>query len=78
MEHRTVFEVMTHHVVTAAPTTSFEEIAGLFADHDISAVPVVDDDRRPLGVVSEADLLRSTAELRLVSATDVSTSERSG
>ncbi|WP_031002298.1 CBS domain-containing protein [Streptomyces sp. NRRL F-5727] len=78
MEHRTVFEVMTHHVVTAAPATSFEEIAGLFADHDISAVPVVDDDRRPLGVVSEADLLRSTAELRLVSATDVSTSERSG
>ncbi|WP_128978477.1 CBS domain-containing protein [Streptomyces roseicoloratus] len=63
MEHRTVFEVMTHSVVTAAPTTSFKEIVRLFADHDISAVPVVDEDRRLLGVVSEADLLRATAEL---------------
>ncbi|WP_306324720.1 CBS domain-containing protein [Streptomyces venezuelae] len=63
MQHRTVFEVMTHNVVTAAPTTPFKEIARLFADHDISAVPVVDEDRRPLGVVSEADLLRATAQL---------------
>ncbi|MEF9887001.1 CBS domain-containing protein [Streptomyces sp. P9-A4] len=63
MQHRTVFEVMTHDVVTAAPETSFKEIARLFADHDVSAVPVVDADRRLLGVVSEADLLRSTAEL---------------
>lgn len=63
MQHRTVFEVMTHDVVTAAPETPFKEIARLFADHDVSAVPVVDADRRLLGVVSEADLLRSTAEL---------------
>ena len=63
MQHRTVFEVMTHDVVTAAPETPFKEIAGLFADHDVSAVPVVGADRRLLGVVSEADLLRSTAEL---------------
>ncbi|MET9539354.1 CBS domain-containing protein [Streptomyces sp. NPDC006553] len=63
MQHRTVFEVMTHDVVTAAPETPFKEIARLFADHDVSAVPVVGADRRLLGVVSEADLLRSTAEL---------------
>ncbi|MFF9011684.1 CBS domain-containing protein [Streptomyces sp. NPDC014870] len=63
MQHRTVFEVMTHDVVTAAPETSFKQIARLFADNDISAVPVVDPDRRLLGVVSEADLLRTTAEL---------------
>ncbi|MFE2012887.1 CBS domain-containing protein [Streptomyces sp. NPDC059491] len=63
MQHRTVFEVMTHDVVTAARETPFKEIARLFAHHDVSAVPVVDADRRLLGVVSEADLLRSTAEL---------------
>ncbi|GEC10434.1 hypothetical protein SSP24_80890 [Streptomyces spinoverrucosus] len=28
------------------------------AEHDITAVPVVDDQGRPIGVVSEADLLR--------------------
>ncbi|MFG3344200.1 CBS domain-containing protein [Streptomyces sp. NPDC048018] len=63
MQHRTVFEVMTHDVVTAAPETPFKEIARLFAENDVSAVPVVDADRRLLGVVSEADLLRATAEL---------------
>ncbi|MEU8617835.1 CBS domain-containing protein [Streptomyces sp. NPDC048623] len=63
MEHRTVFEVMTHDVVTVAPATLFKEIARLLAEHDVSAVPVVDEDRRLLGVVSEADLLRATAEL---------------
>ncbi|RVU22746.1 CBS domain-containing protein [Streptomyces antnestii] len=63
MQHRTVFEVMTHNVITATPATPFKEIARLFADHDVTAVPVVDEDRRPLGVVSEADLLRATADL---------------
>ncbi|MFE5709256.1 CBS domain-containing protein [Streptomyces sp. NPDC056501] len=63
MQHHTDFEVTTHDVVIAAPETPFKEIARLFADHDVSAVPVVDADRRLLGVVSEADLLRSTAEL---------------
>ncbi|MFE7754073.1 CBS domain-containing protein [Streptomyces sp. NPDC057418] len=63
MQHRTVFEIMTHDVVTVGPTAPFKEIARLFHDHDISAVPVVDDSRRVLGVVSEADLLRNTVDL---------------
>ncbi|ALU91917.1 inosine-5'-monophosphate dehydrogenase [Streptomyces globisporus C-1027] len=63
MQHRTVFEVMTHDVVTATSQTSFKQIARLFAEHDVSAVPVVDPERRLLGLVSEADLLRATAEL---------------
>ncbi|MBX9427025.1 CBS domain-containing protein [Streptomyces lateritius] len=54
---------MTRDVVTAAPETPFKQIARLFAENGVSAVPVVDADRRLLGVVSEADLLRSTAEL---------------
>lgn len=63
MQHRTVFEVMTHEVVSAAPTTPFKEIARLLSAHDVSAIPVVDEERRVIGIVSEADLLRSTAEL---------------
>ncbi|MFJ6015875.1 CBS domain-containing protein [Streptomyces sp. NPDC092952] len=63
MQHRTVSEVMTHNVVTVTPSASFKDIARLFADDDVSAVPVVDENRRPLGVVSEADLLGATAGL---------------
>ncbi|KIQ64640.1 inosine-5'-monophosphate dehydrogenase [Kitasatospora griseola] len=40
------------------PDTSFKEIAALFHRNDITAIPVVDDQERPIGMVSEADLIR--------------------
>jgi CBS domain-containing protein len=52
-----VRDVMTTEVVTAEPSTPFKEIAGRLAQHRISAVPVLDADRRVLGIVTEADLL---------------------
>ena len=52
-----VEDLMTTPVVTVEPTTPFKEIVARLADHRVSAVPVVDDDNRVLGVVSEADLL---------------------
>jgi CBS domain-containing protein len=55
--HSLVKDLMTTQVVTVGPATPFKEIVGLLADHRVSAVPVVDDDRRVLGIVSEADLL---------------------
>jgi CBS domain-containing protein len=58
MKHRHVSDLMTHSVVRVPADAPFKEIAKLLADHDITAVPVVDDSDRPLGVVSEADLLR--------------------
>ncbi|WP_406115833.1 CBS domain-containing protein [Kitasatospora purpeofusca] len=63
MPHRTVGDVMTREVVTAGPDTPFKEVAALFHRNDITAIPVVDDQRRPIGVVSEADLLRKEAVL---------------
>ncbi|MFI1398670.1 CBS domain-containing protein [Streptomyces sp. NPDC020681] len=63
MQHRTVHDMMTKEVVTARPTTSFKEVVGLFHRYDITAVPVVDNRNRPLGMVSEADLLRKEAVL---------------
>ena len=50
-------EIMTKKVVTVKPDTSVGEIAGLLLDHKISALPVVDDDRHVVGIVSEGDLL---------------------
>lgn len=52
---------MTPGVVSVAPDTPFKEIARLLAGNDITSVPVIDDQDRPLGVVSEADLLRHEA-----------------
>jgi len=58
MQHRTVADLMTHDVVRAKHDTPFKEIVELLTENDITAVPVVDEMDHPLGVVSEADLLR--------------------
>lgn len=56
MEQR-IEAVMTTQVVTATPATPFRELVELLARRRVSALPVVDDDRRVAGIVSEADLL---------------------
>lgn len=61
MQHRTVQQVMTHPVVTVRPETPFKAVAQLLARNDVSAVPVVDSRYHPIGIVSEADLLRKEA-----------------
>ncbi|CAL9340147.1 CBS domain-containing protein [Streptomyces sp. enrichment culture] len=58
MRHRSVADLMTPEAVAVQPGTSFKEIARLLDEYGITAVPVVDEDERPVGVVSEADLLR--------------------
>jgi CBS domain-containing protein len=49
-------DVMTTKVVAVAPDTPVTEIAKLLLERQISAVPVVSDDRQLLGIVSEGDL----------------------
>ncbi|WP_151083248.1 HPP family protein [Nocardioides cynanchi] len=53
-----VREVMTSPAVTVTAEASLREAIGLLDRHTITALPVVDEAGRPLGVVSEADLLR--------------------
>ncbi|SFH11813.1 CBS domain-containing protein [Streptomyces mirabilis] len=58
MLHRLVGDLMTTAVVSVRRDMIFKDIAQHLAEHDITAVPVVDDQGRPIGVVSAADLLR--------------------
>ncbi|MDN3028984.1 CBS domain-containing protein [Streptomyces sp. S.PB5] len=58
MRHRTIADLMTHDVIRARRDMPFKEIVKLLAENDVTAVPVVDELGHPLGVVSEADLLR--------------------
>ena len=50
--------VMSKGVVTVSPETTVVETARRMLAHGVSAVPVVDAENRPLGVVSEGDLMR--------------------
>jgi CBS domain-containing protein len=60
MKKHTVAEVMTRDVVAVRASTGYKEIVETLANHSVSAVPVVNDEGRVLGVVSEADLLYKT------------------
>lgn len=57
MREPDVASVMTTRVVTVSPDTSFRDVVEMLTEKRVSAVPVVDADGRPIGVVSEADVL---------------------
>lgn len=63
MRHRRIEELMTREVVSVRGDAPFKEIARLLAEHRVTAVPVLDSSNRVVGVVSEGDLLRKTADL---------------
>jgi CBS domain-containing protein len=52
-----VRDIMSTPIVAVPPGTPVRELARLLLERQISAVPIVDGERRLLGLVSEADLL---------------------
>ncbi len=52
-----VSEVMTKKVVTIAPHADIHEAAQVLSECRISGMPVVDEQNRVVGVISEADIL---------------------
>jgi CBS domain-containing protein len=57
----TVKDVMTTHVVAVRLNASYKEMAAKLRELRVSAFPVLDDDNKVIGVVSEADLLTKEA-----------------
>ena len=52
-----VKDVMTKNVITVKRDADLHEASRLLSEHRISGMPVVDDNNRVIGVVSEADIL---------------------
>ncbi|MEV6164924.1 CBS domain-containing protein [Streptomyces sp. NPDC052052] len=61
MQHIRVGDLMTDEVVSVVPASPFKDVAKLLAQHDVSGLPVLDEEDRVVGVVSESDLLGRTA-----------------
>lgn len=61
-------QLMTTDVITIGPDTSLVETARIMMDRRVKRLPVVDGDRRLVGIISRADLLktflRSDEEIR--------------
>ncbi|MDD7922203.1 CBS domain-containing protein [Actinomycetospora chibensis] len=52
-----VRDIMSHPVIRIGPDTPVTDAAALLVEHGISALPVVDDTQRLIGILSEADLV---------------------
>ena len=57
----TVRDVMSTHVIAARESATYKELAAMLHDQRVSAFPVVDDDNKVIGIVSETDLLAKEA-----------------
>lgn len=55
--HRTVADVMTSRVHVASPLAPFKHLVRLIEENRVSAIPIVDQQGIPIGIVSETDLL---------------------
>lgn len=56
-------EIMTTDPACCSPDTPLPEVARLMVEHDCGEIPVVDADKKPLGVVTDRDITcRTVAE----------------
>jgi CBS domain-containing protein len=63
-------EVMTEKVATAAPDDNLVTVAGIMRDQNVGIVPIVDPDRRILGVITDRDIV-VRVDANAASPTDV-------
>ncbi len=64
-EQNCVRDIMTREIVKVRPGTSVSDIALLMSQHRISGVPVVDEQDRVLGVVTELDMVVRNTRFKL-------------
>ena len=63
-----VGDVMHRQVVTTTGDTPIGEAAALMVDHRIGGLPVLDEDRRVVGVITETDIFRAFVTSQRASA----------
>ena len=54
----TVGQIMTHNPYTVRPDTSVLQAARLMLERKVGGLPVVDDEGRPVGIITESDIFR--------------------
>lgn len=56
-------EIMSSNVITVTRETTVSEVAKLLVEHKVSGLPVVDEESRVIGMVSEGDLIHQDKKL---------------
>lgn len=61
----TVDRIMTRNVMTVTPETPILDVAETMLTHKVSGLPVVDEQGRLLGIVTESDIFRMLVRSRV-------------
>jgi CBS domain-containing protein len=69
--HRNVSDVMTSRVHVAGPLAPFKLLVRLIEENRVSAIPIVDHQGVPVGIVSESDLLLKERRTELDTSHDL-------
>lgn len=69
-EVESIEDIMTTKVLTAEPMTPVSKIASIFIEERIGSMPIVDQEKRLVGILTRSDILRTiiklhTGELRV-------------
>lgn len=62
---RRVADIMTLDVIKVRPETRVSEVARLMSQHNLSGLPVVDEDNTVVGVVTELDMMLRNTHFKL-------------
>jgi len=57
--NKRVHQIMTRKPITLRPDAKVADAIALFLGHGISCIPIVDDEFRPVGILSWRDVLKS-------------------
>jgi len=58
-------DIMHTHVVTTTPDKELSEVARILLEHDVPALPVLDEEGRIVGLIGESDLIHQDQKLHL-------------
>jgi acetoin utilization protein AcuB len=59
-----VHQIMTRKPVTLGPDAGIHEAIGIFNHHNISCIPIVDGECKPVGIISWRDILKAIESSR--------------
>ncbi|PIS05131.1 MAG: hypothetical protein COT81_02815 [Candidatus Buchananbacteria bacterium CG10_big_fil_rev_8_21_14_0_10_42_9] len=65
LKKHTVKDIMTSKVITVSPGDPILDVAKIIIDHNFNGVPVVDENNKLLGVITEYDLISKETGIHL-------------
>ncbi len=62
---KTAKDIMTKTVITVKKDTPISELSDLFISYNVNGLPVVDDDEKVIGIVTQSDLIEQNKNLHI-------------